>query len=159
MASADYVFIRRWLPMRVAGLPHSEISGSKPVDGSPKLVAVFRVLHRLLMPRHPSCARIRLARNIVYIRITRLNLVCVAILFNLQLPVFKDRLFVCRPSGTLAPSPATPFRANGGILYHISPAPRKGVFLVFLRPRTGGGENGRRGGVVGHIPPVTDVPW
>ena len=49
--------------MKVAGLPHSEISGSKPVDGSPKLIAVFRVLHSLPMPRHPSCARIRLARN------------------------------------------------------------------------------------------------
>ena len=49
--------------MKAAGLPHSEISGSKPVDGSPKLIAVFRVLHSLPMPRHPSCARIRLARN------------------------------------------------------------------------------------------------
>ena len=47
--------------MKAAGLPHSEISGSKPVDGSPKLIAVFRVLHSLPMPRHPSCARIRLA--------------------------------------------------------------------------------------------------
>ena len=42
-------------------MPHSEIPGSKPVDGSPELIAVFRVLHSLLMPRHPSCARIRLA--------------------------------------------------------------------------------------------------
>lgn len=47
--------------MRAAGLPHSEIRGSTPVDGSPQLIAVFRVLHSLLMPRHPSCARIRLA--------------------------------------------------------------------------------------------------
>ena len=47
--------------MKAAGLPHSEIPGSKPVDGSPELIAVFRVLHSLLMPRHPSCARIRLA--------------------------------------------------------------------------------------------------
>ena len=47
--------------MRAAGLPHSEIRGSRPVDGSPQLIAVFRVLHSLLMPRHPSCARIRLA--------------------------------------------------------------------------------------------------
>ena len=49
--------------MTNGGFPHSEISGSKPVDGSPKLIAVFRVLHRLMMPRHPSCARIRLARR------------------------------------------------------------------------------------------------
>ena len=49
--------------MTPAGFPHSDIAGSKPVDGSPTLIAVFRVLHRLPMPRHPSCARIRLARN------------------------------------------------------------------------------------------------
>ena len=57
------LFIRRCRPAKGGGLPHSETSGSKPVDGSPKLVAVFRVLHRLPMPRHPSCARIRLARK------------------------------------------------------------------------------------------------
>ena len=49
--------------MKAAGFPHSDISGSRPVDGSPELIAVFRVLLRLPMPRHPSCARIRLARN------------------------------------------------------------------------------------------------
>src|SRR3954468_2235966 len=38
-----------------AGLPHSEISGSKPVCGSPKLFAAYRVLHRLSAPRHPPC--------------------------------------------------------------------------------------------------------
>ena len=39
-----------------AGLPHSEISGSKPVSSSPKLFAAYRVLHRLPMPRHPPSA-------------------------------------------------------------------------------------------------------
>ena len=29
--------------------------------GSPNLIAAYRVLLRLVMPRHPSCARIRLA--------------------------------------------------------------------------------------------------
>jgi hypothetical protein len=43
-----------------AGLPHSEIPGSKCVHHSPGLIAVNHVLHRLLVPRHPSCARIRL---------------------------------------------------------------------------------------------------
>src|SRR5258705_8629102 len=38
------------------GLPHSEISGSKPVCGSPKLIAAYHVLHRLLAPRHPPYA-------------------------------------------------------------------------------------------------------
>src|SRR5215470_12883025 len=38
------------------GFPHSEISGSKPVCGSPKLIAAYHVLLRLLLPRHPPCA-------------------------------------------------------------------------------------------------------
>ena len=33
-------------------LPHSEISGSQPVCGYPKLIAAYHVLHRLLAPRH-----------------------------------------------------------------------------------------------------------
>ena len=38
------------------GFPHSEIPGSKPVCGSPGLIAAYRVLHRLLAPRHPPYA-------------------------------------------------------------------------------------------------------
>lgn len=34
------------------GLPHSEIAGSKPILGSPTLIAEYHVLHRLLLPRH-----------------------------------------------------------------------------------------------------------
>ena len=56
-------FIRRRRPMTGGGFPHSDIHGSGPADGSPWLIAVCRVLHRLVTPRHPSCARIRLARN------------------------------------------------------------------------------------------------
>ena len=56
-------FGRRSHLTRGAGFPHSDIHGSKPADGSPWLFAVCRVLHRLATPRHPSCARIRLARN------------------------------------------------------------------------------------------------
>src|SRR3954467_3536980 len=39
-----------------AGFPHSEIPGSKPACGSPRLIAACHVLHRLLLPRHPPCA-------------------------------------------------------------------------------------------------------
>src|SRR5688572_27223902 len=38
------------------GLPHSEILGSKPVCGSPRLIAAYRVLHRRPAPRHPPYA-------------------------------------------------------------------------------------------------------
>ena len=37
-------------------LPHSEISGSKCICHSPKLIAAYHVLHRLLAPRHSLCA-------------------------------------------------------------------------------------------------------
>ena len=39
-----------------AGFPHSEISGSTPICGSPELIAACHVLRRLLMPRHSPCA-------------------------------------------------------------------------------------------------------
>ena len=38
------------------GFPHSEILGSKPARGSPKLIATCYVLHRLSVPRHPPDA-------------------------------------------------------------------------------------------------------
>ena len=38
------------------GLPHSEILGSMPVCDSPRLIAAYHVLHRLLVPRHPPYA-------------------------------------------------------------------------------------------------------
>ena len=41
------------LGMTPAGLPHSEIPGSKPVCGSPRLFAAYYVLHRRSAPRHP----------------------------------------------------------------------------------------------------------
>ena len=37
-------------------MPHSDILGSKPVCGSPKLFAAYHVLHRLLAPRHSPYA-------------------------------------------------------------------------------------------------------
>jgi hypothetical protein len=38
------------------GLPHSDIRGSQPAGGSPRLIAAIHVLHRLSVPRHPPCA-------------------------------------------------------------------------------------------------------
>ena len=78
------LFIRPCRPSRDGGFPHSDIRGSKPADGSPRLFAVCRVLLRLAVPRHPSCARIRLARYYLASRY-------VAILFKSSTSVFKDR--------------------------------------------------------------------
>ena len=49
----------RWR-INTTRLPHSEISGSKRVCRSPKLIAACHVLHRLLAPRHPLCALLSL---------------------------------------------------------------------------------------------------
>ena len=56
LSSSTYVFSREYPGITPGGFPHSEIFGSTPVCGSPKLIAAYRVLHRLLMPRHPPYA-------------------------------------------------------------------------------------------------------
>jgi hypothetical protein len=45
-----------YLDMTPGGFPHSEIPGSKRVCRSPRLIAAYHVLHRLLTPRHPPSA-------------------------------------------------------------------------------------------------------
>ena len=47
-----------------AGFPHSDISGSMDICSSPKLFAAYHVFHRLLVPRHPPCALLRLTIHI-----------------------------------------------------------------------------------------------
>ena len=59
-----YLFIQymiRTLLMR--GLLHSDTLGSIRACRSPRLFAAYRVLLRLLMPRHPPCALISLNAN------------------------------------------------------------------------------------------------
>ena len=56
LSSPTYVFSWRYSGMSLSGLPHSDIFGSKPVCGSPKLFAAYHVLHRLLAPRHSPYA-------------------------------------------------------------------------------------------------------
>ena len=58
--------------MTLSGLPHSEIFGSKAVTAYPKLIAGSRVLHRLLVPRHPPRALSNLTKNLYYTHNERL---------------------------------------------------------------------------------------
>ena len=51
-----YVFSSGYLGINPGGFPHSEIFGSKLACSSPKLIAAYHVLHRLLVPRHPPYA-------------------------------------------------------------------------------------------------------
>ena len=42
--------------LQPAGLSHSETRGSKVICTYPRIIAAYRVLHRLREPRHPPCA-------------------------------------------------------------------------------------------------------
>ena len=57
--------VNLWIQLTVhevcsCGFPHSEIHGSGLICSSPWLFAAYHVFHRLLVPRHPPCALIRL---------------------------------------------------------------------------------------------------
>ena len=53
---APYVFRCAYRSITRGGFPHSDIPGSRPVCGSPRLFAAYHVLHRLPAPRHPPYA-------------------------------------------------------------------------------------------------------
>src|SRR5207247_430099 len=53
---STYRFSREILHCLRSGFPHSEIPGSTPVCGFPRLIAAYHVLHRLPSPRHPPYA-------------------------------------------------------------------------------------------------------
>ena len=48
--------LARMTALRAAGLSHSETRGSTAICAYPRLIAAYRVLHRLREPRHPPCA-------------------------------------------------------------------------------------------------------
>ena len=76
-----------WIHVRIpavftGGVPHSEISGSQPVCGSPKLIAAYHVFHRLSVPRHPPCALLCLTFCTVH-RMINHSGCCILIINNL----------------------------------------------------------------------------
>jgi hypothetical protein len=56
LPSPSYVFTRRYGGITRRGFPHSDIPGSKLICSSPRLIAAYRVLHRLPAPRHSPYA-------------------------------------------------------------------------------------------------------
>ena len=56
LPSRPYEFRPGYGGMTRRGFPHSDIPGSKLVCSSPRLFAAYRVLHRLLAPRHSPYA-------------------------------------------------------------------------------------------------------
>ena len=63
LALMDYEFIQEH-PGNRDGFPHSEIRGSKPVCSSPRLIAAYHVLLRLLAPRHSPSTLSSLIANL-----------------------------------------------------------------------------------------------
>ena len=56
LPSRPYVFRPGYGGITRRGLPHSDTPGSKLVCSSPRLIAAYCVLHRLLAPRHSPYA-------------------------------------------------------------------------------------------------------
>ena len=55
------LWIHVWiLEVFSSGFPHSDIHGSRDICSSPWLFAAYHVFLRLLVPRHPPCALLRL---------------------------------------------------------------------------------------------------
>ena len=80
--------------VHLAGFPHSEILGSKPACGSPRLIAACHVLLRLLAPRHPPYALssliIKLTQLVFLFEPNRFGLKNVTLRF-LQFPTSRPR--------------------------------------------------------------------
>ena len=92
------------------GLPHSEISGSKLVCSSPKLIAACHALHRLSAPRHPPFTLCSLTKISKYKNITLQNKDAVSLypvsIFSKNILVKPDFYHQCRrPGSNRRPSP------------------------------------------------------
>ena len=64
--SYTYGFSIWWLVITPAGFLHSEIRGSMPICGSPRLIAAYHVFRRLPVPRHSPCALCSLTADHLY---------------------------------------------------------------------------------------------
>ncbi len=97
------------------GFPHSEILGSKPVRGSPRLIAAYHVLHRLSAPRHPPNALMTLDRSHDRCSLRHTTRVCRSRKAPSERPYRRPR---ARTRRRLASMPGNPTRS------HVRPVPR-----------------------------------
>ncbi len=88
------------------GFPHSDIPGSKPLGGSPGLIAAYHVLHRLHAPRHPPDALLMLHRLNPYPEVT-----------------------AARPQSRTTPKPGHRNRRCASSLLHRAAKPGRGITL------------------------------
>ena len=90
-----------WLPilritvLQTARLSHSEIFGSKVICTSPKLIAAYRVLHRLHVPRHPPYTLSSFTK-VLFLKMTWLHWITGQVIQSFQFPNFqKTKIFRC----------------------------------------------------------------
>jgi hypothetical protein len=108
-----YVFSGGSRNLPCEGLPHSEIPGSKPVCGSPRLIAACHVLHRFSAPRHPPSTLSSL--TIKYLRRESF--------LSTRLSCQRSRSpRIKKPSETISPSESCLIRATPRLI-HRSPVP------------------------------------
>ena len=86
------------------GLPHSEISGSKPVCGSPELIAAYHVLHRRPVPRHPPYALSSLTTTFTLLAVVGINAYASLLLQDLRLSMSPGLVTRGRFDATEEPS-------------------------------------------------------
>jgi len=95
LSSTAYVFSGGSSGISQRGLPHSDIPGSKPICGSPGLIAAYRVLHRLLVPRHsPYTLSSLTIRNSTVAASPSSEELAAAVLCTLR--VWSEKTTVCR---------------------------------------------------------------
>ena len=138
------------------GLPHSEILGSKPVCGSPKLIAAYHVLHRRPAPRHPPYALSSLT--------TTFTLLENAVVFvRLALRAFKNKdLRLSMSRGLDRPAVASRDRTpplglprrEGRALASLLVARRR-----VARPRAGGADRARTGDLLRCKPALSQLSY
>src|SRR5436190_6727720 len=89
-----YEFTHQSWRVSSMGLPHSDMHGLKRICRYPCLIAAYHVLHRLLAPRHPSCALCSLINLILSILSDRGNFVITETLVgHLAAAEFQTQLF------------------------------------------------------------------
>ena len=88
--------------LQPAGLSHSEISGSKVICTSPKLVAAYHVLHRLQEPRHPPYALSYLLTRHILLRAVSAESCTLRFSCFLNLYGFTFIAFICSYSFEIA---------------------------------------------------------
>ena len=70
--------------LQPAGLPHSDIPGSRAICASPGLFAAYHVLRRLREPRHPPSALAYFLSPRTYVRLIYLKLALLVSSFDVQ---------------------------------------------------------------------------